>query len=152
MSDRKNQKLCVITYPFPKIERMYLHLFTFVKIIEPLFGTIHIITGNIPKDEIPPGKFQLINFKMEVELRQHLPRFVALPIWLFNFLLGQIKTLYYLTKVSRSADTVLFFLGSDINLLSLLLAKALRKEVVTVIVEYSPVSIESVHGRFTAYF
>lgn len=152
MSDRKNQKLCVITYPFPKIEKMYLHLFTFVKIIEPLFGTIHIITGNIPENAIPPGKFQLINFKMEVELRQHLPRFVALPIWLFNFALGQIKTLYYLTKVSRSTDTVLFFLGSDVNLLSLLLAKLLRKEVITVIVEYSPMSIESVHGRFPAYF
>ena len=151
MSDRKNQKLCIITYPFPKVERMYLHLFTFVEVIEPLFGTTHIITGNIPKDEIPPGKFQLINFKMEVELRQHLPRFVALTIWLSNFVLGQIKTLYYLTKVSRATDTVLFFLGSDINLLSLLSAKLLRKEVITVIVEYSPMSIEAVHGRFPAY-
>lgn len=152
MGDRKNQRLCIITYPFPKIEKMYLHLFTFVKIIEPLFGTIHIITGNIPEDEIPQGKFQLINFRMEVELRRHLPRFVALSIWLFNFALGQIKTLYYLTKVSRSTDTVLFFLGADINLLSLLLAKLLRKEVITMIVEYSPTSIESIHGRFPAYF
>jgi len=152
MGDRKNQRLCIITYPFPKIEKMYLHLFTFVKIIEPLFGTIHIITGNIPKDEIPRGKFQLINFRMEVELRRHLPRFAALLIWLFNFVLGQIKTLYYLTGISRSTNTVLFFLGSDINLLSLLLAKALRKEVVTVIVEYSSMSIESVYGRFPAYF
>ncbi len=151
MSDRKNQKLCIITYPFPKVERMYLHLFTFVEVIGPLFGTTHIITGNIPENEIPPGKFQLINFRMEVELRHHLPKFVAIPIWLFNFALGQIKTLYYLTKVSKSTDIVLFFLGSDVNLLSLILAKLLRKEAITVIVEYSPMSIGSVHGRFPAY-
>jgi glycosyltransferase involved in cell wall biosynthesis len=151
MGDRKKQKLCIITYPFPKVEKMYSHLFTFVKIIEPLFESIHIITGNIPENETPPGKFQLINFRMEVELRRHLPKFVALPIWLFNFALGQTKTLYYLTKVSRSTDTVLFFLGADINLLSLLLAKLLKKEVITMIVEYSPMSIESAHGRTPAY-
>ncbi len=152
MGNKKNKKLCIITYPFPKIEKVYIHLFTFVKILEPLFEEIYVITGNIPEDDIPQGKFRLINFRMEIELRRHQPLFIALPIWLFNFVLGQIKTSFYLIKLSRSADTVLFFLGSDINLLSLLIAKLLGKEVITMIVEYSPKSIELVYGRSPSYF
>ena len=87
MGNKKNKKLCIITYPFPKIEKVYIHLFTFVKILEPLFEEIYVITGNIPEDDIPQGKFRLINFRMEIELRPHQPLFIALPIWLFNFVL-----------------------------------------------------------------
>lgn len=151
-NSNKSKKLCVITYPFPRAEKVYIHLFTFLKILEPIFEKPHVITGNIPEADIPQGKFCIINYKMEIELRRNIPLFVALPVWLFNFILGQIKALYYLVKVSRSVDTVLFFLGSDVNLLSLLLAKLLRKEVITMIVEYSPMSIEAVYGKGPAYF
>ena len=128
-----------------------MHLFTFVRIVEPLSGRLYIITGNIPESEIPKGKFQLKNFKIEVEMRRHLPLLAALPIWLFNFMLGQLKTTYYLIRVSRATDVVLLFNGADINLFPLLLAKLLRKRVMTMVVEYSPMSVKSVYGTSPYY-
>ncbi len=144
--EAKLGKICVVTYPCSTRTKAWMHLFTLVRILEPLSQRLYIITGNIPEDQIPQGKFHLINFRMEPELRRDLPLVAALPVWLYNFVSGQVKTCYYLLRVSRSVDTVLFFLGADVNLVPLLLGKLLGKRIMTMVVEYSPMSIRSVYG------
>jgi len=142
----KPLSICVVSYPTSRRTRGWGHLFTFVRIIEPMSRRLHVITGNIPPDQVPAGRFKLTNFGMEPELRRDLPLFIALPVWLYNFALGQVKTCYYLLRASGSVDTVLFFLGADANLLPLLLAKLLGKETITMVVEYSPMSIKAAYG------
>ena len=149
--ENKTGKICVVSYPYPPMARAWMHLFKLTRIIEPLFEKLYIVTGNIPEDAIPEGKFRFINFRMEPELKRHLWRAIALPIWYCNFISGQIKTCYYLIKISGSVDTVLFFSGADINLVPLLLSKLLRKKILTMIVEYSPLSMRSNHGVLPYY-
>lgn len=144
-------KICVISYPPSFRTKAWIHLFKFIRILESFFQGIYIITGNIPENEIPEGKFQIINFSMEPALNRHYPLIVALPTWFYNFTLGQVKTCYYLIKVSRSVDTVVFFTGADINLVPLLLGKLFRKKIITMVAEYSPMSTKSNHGVFFYY-
>ena len=149
--ETKLGKICVVSYPCPTRTKAWMHLFTVVRILESLSQRLCIITGNIPEDQIPQGKFRLTNFRMEPELRRDLPIIIALPMWLYSFVSGQIKTFYYLLRVSRHTDTVLFFLGADVNLLPMLLSKLLGKKVITMVAEYSPMSIKSVYGVFPYY-
>lgn len=144
-------KICIIAYPYSKTTRAWPHLFKFVKILEQMFDGFYLITGNIPDDEIPYGKFQLINFSMEKELRRHLPPLFAFPIWLFNFVIGQIKMTYYLLKVSKAFDTGIFFTGGDACLPAVLLCKILRKDVITVVLGYTSQSVKVANGRFYFY-
>ena len=144
-------KICVVSYPCSTRTKAWMHLFTLVRILGPLSERLYIITGNIPVDQIPEGRFRLINFRMEPELKRYLPLVMALPVWFYNFISGQVKTCYHLLRVSRSVDTVLFFLGADVNLLPLLLAKLLGKKAITMVAEYSPMSIRSVYGVFPYY-
>jgi glycosyltransferase involved in cell wall biosynthesis len=124
-------KICVITYPFGKKTKPIL-LFNLLEILEPISDKLYVITGNIQKDEIPNNrKYHLINFKMEKELRRHLPIWIAFPIWIFNYIIGQLKMSYNLFKMSKNVDIVIFFLGYDYPL-PILTAKILRKKTVMV--------------------
>lgn len=145
------KNICVVSYPCPTRTKAWMHLFTLVRILEALSQRLDIITGNIPEDQIPKGKLRLVNFSIQPELRRDLPLAVSLPRWLWNFVSGQIKTCYYIIRASRHTDTVLFFLGADSNLLPLLTAKLLGKKVITMVAEYSPMSIRSVYGVLPHY-
>ena len=128
-------RICVITYPFTlsKITRIYNLLFNLLEIFEPISDKLYVITGNIPADEIPnTKKYHLINFKMEKELRRHLPMYIAFPIWLFNYLIGQMKMSYNLLKISKNIDIVTFFLGYD-YLLPMLTTKIFGKKIIMIV-------------------
>lgn len=131
----RSLRICVITYPFTllKITRVYNLLFNLLEILESITDKLYVITGNIPANEIPNNrKYHIINFKMEKELRRHLPMYIAFPIWLFNYIMGQIKMSYNLLKISKNIDIVIFFLGYD-YLLPMLTAKVLRKKTVMIV-------------------
>jgi len=123
-------KVCIITYPFSKTTHVYNLLFNLIEILEHI-STVHVITGNIPEKEISNKKINLINFKMEKELRRNLPFWIAFPIWLLNYVIGQLKMSYYLFKVAKNIDTILFFLGVH-YLLPMILAKIMRKKIIMI--------------------
>ena len=128
-------RICIITYPFAlsKITRIYNLLFDLLEIFESITNKLYVITGNIPADEIPnTKKYHLINFKIEKELKRHLPMYIAFPIWLFNYMIGQMKMSYNLFKISKNVDVVIFFLGYD-YLLPILTSKVLRKKAVMIV-------------------
>lgn len=126
---RKLLKICVIAYPLTKPTL----LFNLLEIFESVADKLYVITGNIPADKIPKNrKYHLINFKMEKELRQHLPTYIAFPIWLFNYIMGQMKMSYNLFKISKNIDIVIFYLGYDF-LLPMLTAKVFGKKTVMIV-------------------
>ena len=145
-------KICVITYPFTlsKITRVYSLLFNLLEIFEPIADNLYVITGNLPADEIPNNRnYHLINFKMEKELRRDLPMYIAFPIYLFNYIIGQIKMFYNLLKISKNIDIVIFFLGYD-YLLPILTAKVLRKRTI-LIVTVSSMSAKTAYNKVFYY-
>ena len=129
MGKRKLLKICVIAYPLTK----HLFLFNLLEILEAVADKLYVITGNIPADKIPNNrKYHLINFKMETVLRRHLPFYIAFPIYLFNYIIGQLKMSYNLFKISKNVDIVIFYLGYHF-LLPMLGAKVLRKKSVMIV-------------------
>ncbi|CAD6491093.1 MAG: D-inositol-3-phosphate glycosyltransferase [Candidatus Argoarchaeum ethanivorans] len=130
-----SHRVCIVTYPFAlsKVTKVYNLLFDLLEIFESVTDKLYVITGNIPADEIPDNrKYHLINFEMEKELRRHLPMYVAFPIWLFNYIIGQVKMSYNLLKISKNIDIVIFFLGYE-YLLPILTAKILGKRTVMIV-------------------
>ena len=122
-------KICVITYPFSKPEL----LFNLLEILESVVDKLYVITGNIPTDEIPNNKkYHLINFKLESNLRRDLPMYIAFTIWLFNYLIGQVKMSYNLFKISKNVDIIIFFLRQD-YLLPILTAKIFGKQTIMIV-------------------
>ena len=130
---RTSARICVITYPFSKTTHVYNLLFNLLEIFELIADKLYVITGNIPADKIPNNKkYHLINFKMEKELRRHLPIYIAFPIWLFNYIIGQVKMSYNLLKISKNIDIVIFYLGYD-YLLPILTAMVLGKRTIMIV-------------------
>ena len=127
----KQLRICVITYPFSKRTRVYNLLFDLLEILKPICDRLYIITGNIPEEEVADKKMQLINLKVEKELRRDIPLWLSLPRWFFNYMLAQIKMSWSLFRISSSIDTVIFFLGTNYPLPAIL-ARILRKKVVTI--------------------
>ena len=133
-------KICVITYPFWKETKPSL-LLNLLEILEVVADKLYVITGNIPADEIPNNrKYHLINFKIESNLKRDLPMYIAFPIWLFNYIIGQLKMSYNLFKISKNIDIVIFFLGYD-YLLPILTAKVLGKKSVIIVTASSDVKM-----------
>jgi glycosyltransferase involved in cell wall biosynthesis len=142
-------RVCVISYPFSHSQktRVYCLLFNFLEIIQTISEQVFVITGNIRVDAIPQSAYcQFINFKMEIELKKNLPFFISLPIWILNYIFGQIRMSYHLTRISRSVDVIIFFLGYD-YLLPLITAKILRKKTI-IIVTMSSKSIKKAYNTF----
>jgi glycosyltransferase involved in cell wall biosynthesis len=139
-------KIGVITYPFGEKTKPTL-LLNLLEILESIADKLYVITGNIPPDEIPNNiRYHLINFKMEKELRRHLPMYIAFPIWLFNYIMGQIKMSYNLLKISKNVDIVIFFLGWSICLLPILSARILKKKVVIIVTGSEAKSTKESHA------
>jgi len=89
----------------------------------------------------------LINLSVEKELRRSLPIWIALPIWIFNYVLGQVKISINLLKISKYVNIVIFYLGWSFCLAPILLAKILRKKVLVIVT-----GSESKSMRYTAIY
>ena len=143
-------KICVTTYPLFGKKTKPVLLLNLLEVLEQISDKLYVITGGIQKEDIPNNrKYNLINFKMENELRRHLPMPIAFPIGLFNYTIGQVKMSYNLFKISKNVDIVIFFLGYD-YLVSILTSKILRKKSI-MIATMSSKSIKLNHNKVFYY-
>ena len=66
---------------------------------------------------------------------------------ILKFLITQLKISYRLLKISRNVDAVIFYIGTRLYLLPILLAKLLRKKVVIVAAGRVSISAKTEFGK-----
>ncbi|MBI2858399.1 MAG: glycosyltransferase [Chloroflexi bacterium] len=140
--------LCLVSYPLSPRIKGWIPLGKLLGILEPLFSRIFLITGNLPEGEITQSNVRIsANFRLAVERQRDLPAVLAYPIWLWGYIRGQIILSYNLLKTAAETDKVLFFLGSQVSFLPVILAKLLGKQVITMVIDYLPESQKAAYGR-----
>jgi len=149
--NKKNPEIrvCVVSYPFTLSHKtpVYCLLFNFLEIIQSISQRVFIISGNIPNQEIPQDlKNHFINIEMETELKTNRPLYLSFPIWILNFIYGQIIMSFYLIQIAMYVDVVIFFIGYD-YVLPAITAKLLRKKTI-IIVTMSSKSIKETYNTF----
>lgn len=145
-------KICVITYPFSNTTKVYTLLFNLIESLEPIASKLHVITGNIPNDEIhdryTETKINFINFKLDRDFDKSLIGAIALIKWIFGMISSQIKMTKKLFDIRKDFDIVIFFLGPYFYQSPILLAKIFRKKVVVIATVSNVKSAEVDHNRF----
>ena len=108
-------------------------VFKFIKIFQPITDKLYIITGNVPHESIPDSnEYHFINLKMNKGLKRHIPIVLSFPLWLYNYINGQIHMSYHLLNISSHVGTVIFFLGYD-YLLPIIVSRLLGKKTVMIV-------------------
>ena len=142
----KARRICVISFPLGVTQ----YRAKMAKILMPICDKVFMITGNISfESDLPEdSNFRLINIKAETRLTRHLPIWLSLPIWLFNYTLWQVKMAYHILKLSRDIDVVVLFIGEDLLILPLLMGKVLGKKMVKIVTESTAQWRGLRYGRF----
>jgi len=135
-------KVCVMTFPshWPT-NRLFLS--DLAKILEPICHTLHIITGNVPR-ELFSDKVHFIDVKAFVDTNHPIvSKGRPILISALLVLIIQIKMAFHLLMISRSVNIVIFYLAYFYQL-PLLVAKILRKK--TVLLQTNTISEEAMRS------
>lgn len=119
-------RICVINCPLGEIAGGHGLVHDFIKVLEPLADELFVITRNFPEEIITNNRVHIRNLKHDAKRQPMLIR-------VFKQALFQLRICFNLIKISARVDIVIFYLGSSSYLLPTLLAKLLRKKIVSVI-------------------
>jgi len=132
--------IAVITYPFhDEVGRATLE--NFVEVLVPLSNELVIITGDFPR--WPGENVYTIGLKTDVH-RGPLPITAVKAVW------ADLMASFYLLKMSRRIDIVIFHIGTALHLSSGLTAKLLRKKTVVCATGLFSVGARLRYGRAIA--
>ena len=129
----KSPKICVITGPYSQVMPGYALLLNYIEIFKPLANTIHVITGNIPVNEISTKGLHLHNIKINLD-RKSIQK--SMLVRAFMRIITQIKICSNLFRISKDVDVVIFY-SIPYYLLPILLAKILKKKVMWIVAAQS---------------
>jgi len=115
--------VAVVTLPFSDVAGDAI-LGNYIDLLEPLAGQIYVITGKF--SERPNNNIHIVRVGADIGKREPMLTKIA------RILLTQVKYCHHLFTVSRNVDVVIFYIGTRLYLLPILLAKLLRKKVIIV--------------------
>lgn len=130
--------VAVVTLPFNDLAGEAI-LGNYIDLLEPLANEIYVITGKF--SDRPNKKIHIT--RLDAYIGKKEPMLVKIP----KFLITQLKISYRLLKISRNVDAVIFYIGTRLYLLPILLAKLLRKKVVIVATGRVSISAKTEFGK-----
>jgi glycosyltransferase involved in cell wall biosynthesis len=154
-------KICVISFPQPSASVVNVFLYSLVEILEPICEWVYVLTSNIPKDRTFSEKIRIQDLKTAMHFRDTIrPMWWSTMLQFFKIIIIQIKMCWTLTKISKETDIIIFYIGGANFFLPVLMAKALRKKVVTLAPGRGSLSYKkprnerllSIDGAFAAIF
>jgi glycosyltransferase involved in cell wall biosynthesis len=121
MKFMKKKSLCMITFPISKAG--IIPTSNLLEILCSIFNDIYLITGNDGYNYFKEDdRFIIFGIKHE--------KGSSIFTRIINYFLTQLKISYKMMKISRKIDLWIFFIGGDILLLPMLIAKLSGKKVV----------------------
>jgi len=131
-TSQNRPKICLFSFPMGSALVVSTFIDALIEILSPICETVYIVTGNYPKKEIIGKKIKIIDVGLSLHLRTAIS-----PIWWSNILqllkiiFIQIKMAWVLLKISREIDITFFYVGGSNLFLPALIARLLRKHVIT---------------------
>lgn len=98
-------------------------LSNFIDVLEPLSNELFVITGKFP--DRPNKKVHIIRIK-----RDNKKELTVIKV--IKYIFEQLKTTFYLIKISENVDIIIFHIGTDIALLPIFIAKLQGKRIIKV--------------------
>ncbi len=124
-------KVCVVSFPNPSVEVVSVLLYELVEILAAICERIYVVTGYIPRDRTMSKNVIPLDLKLTLRFRDSIqPEWWSTVLQFLKIVAIQIKMCYYLAKVSKEIDAVIFYVGVAEFLPVVLTAKVLRKKVV----------------------
>jgi len=102
-----------------------------IEIVEPLCGSLYVVTANFPHDKILSESLLIMDLKTSMHFRYSIrPEWWSMILQFFKIVVIQAKMSWALVKISRRIDLVIFYVGGANLVLSVITAKLLRKKIV----------------------
>ena len=116
----RQNNICVITGPFQNMVGETI-LSNFIDLLEPLSNELFVITGKFPDSQ--NKRIHIIRIKSDDKKEFTLIR-------AGKYIFKQLITAFNLIKISKQIDIVIFYIGTRIDVLPVLIAKLLGKKTV----------------------
>ena len=148
MKKERHLRVCVISFPLPSALVVNVFLYSLVEILEPICERIYVVTSNIPKDKTFSEKIKIQDVKTAMHFRDTIhPRWWSTVLQFFKIIIIQMKMCLVLTRISKEIDAVIFYIGGANLFPPVLMAKTLRKKVVTLVAGLGSLSYKESHGK-----
>ena len=124
------KNICLVSFPLPSTIVTNTFLVNLIEILEPLSNKLLVISSNTPISS--DGRIQKKDLKITMHFRKKIkPIWLSTLIQIFKILMIEIKMNWYIIKSCRAYDTIIFYVGGAYFILPIILAKILRKKVIT---------------------
>ena len=140
--------VCVLSFPQPSALVVNVLLYSLVEILEPISERVYVVTSNIPKDRTFSEKIIIQDVKTALHFRDTIhPMWWSTLLQFLKIIIIQLKMCWALTKISKEIDIVIFYLGGANLFPPVLMAKVLRKNVVTAAIGLGSLSYKKAHNK-----
>ncbi|HED00778.1 MAG TPA: glycosyltransferase family 1 protein [Proteobacteria bacterium] len=148
--EKRHLRVCIISFPMPSFWVIDIFLYDLIKIFEPLCDKLFVVGGRNAKVTNFSEKIKLINIKTAMHYRETIyPKWWSLVLQCFKITTIQIKICWILMKLSKKIDVVFFYVGGANLFLPVIMAKILRKHVITSAIGLGSLSYKrSRNGKF----
>jgi len=128
----KTLRVCIVSFPMPSALVVNVFLYNLVEILESICEKIYVVTSNIPRDRTFSEKIRIQDVKTTMHFRDTIrPMWWSSLLQFLKIITIQMKMCWILIKISKDIDIVIFYVGGANLLPPVLMAKALRKKVIT---------------------
>jgi glycosyltransferase involved in cell wall biosynthesis len=132
LEEKERPKICIISFPMPATIFGNIFLIDLVKILEPICEGVCVVTSNIPKDSTFSEKIRIQDVKTAMHFRETIyPRWWSAVFQFLKIVIIQMKMCWTLIKISKEMDIVIVYVGGANLFLPVLMAKLLRKKLIT---------------------
>ena len=144
----KTLRVCIVSFPMPSALVVNVFLYNLVEILESICEKIYVVTSNIPRDRTFSEKIRIQDVKTTMHFRDTIrPMWWSSLLQFLKIITIQMKMCWILTKISKDIDIVIFYVGGANLLPPVLMAKALRKKVITSAIGLGSLGYKKVHNN-----
>lgn len=142
------QKVCVLSFPMPSALVVNVLLYSLVEILEPISERVYVVTSNIPKDRTFSEKIRLKDVKTALHFRDTIhPMWWSTLLQFLKIIIIQFKMCWTLIKISKEIDIIIFYVGGGDLFPPVLIAKILRKKVITSAIGLGSLSYKKAYDK-----
>jgi glycosyltransferase involved in cell wall biosynthesis len=135
----KKYDICVVTHPFVNPAGSVL-LSNFIDLLEPLSNELYVITGMF-LDRSPSDQISIIKIKSETKKLNILIR-------VFKYIVNQLIISYWIIKLSKNIEFIIFYIGTGIFIFPVATSKLLGKKTVLIATELISENAKASKGSF----
>jgi glycosyltransferase involved in cell wall biosynthesis len=127
---KKSLRICACFFPFPA-EGAHVHVVSVVGILREISDRVCVISGRMPQGVSVGEGIHTRTLRITTHLRAFSrPAWLSPLKWAVSYTAGQVEMSCQVVRMSREFDIVVFYEGAHHYVLSIVVAKLLRKKII----------------------